>query len=196
MINNPSYDEFLKNVKNHSLEKLKDDDVYRHLTFSNNSSFNQKFHITTWPGYLAFTGDMGDFLFSRLKDMFEFFRDDLSLGRINPSYWSEKVMAGKWRRFSLDKFRSNVLFDVRGQLDLGDDEEMPKDIMDDLYYLLTASDEYECVAQIRDFQHDKISFDDFWEHDNTEYNYHYVWACYAIVWGISKYDNNRLAIKE
>jgi hypothetical protein len=39
---------------------------------------------------------------------------------------------------------------------------------------------------IRNF--DAFEFSDFWEHDLTEYTYHYIWCCYAIAWGIAEYD--------
>ena len=89
---------FLKDVSNHAMEVLKDDGIYRHLRFASKGehSWNQRFEIVTWPGYLAFAGDMGCFVFSRLSDMFEFFhtdrRDNGKLG-INLSYWAEKLKA-------------------------------------------------------------------------------------------------------
>ena len=44
-------------------------------------------------------GDIGDFVFRRLNDMFEFFRDDdAGKLRINPGYWAEKCTAADTRR--------------------------------------------------------------------------------------------------
>ena len=91
-------DIFLKDVSNHAMEALKDDGVYRHLRFASKGehSCNQWFGIVTWPGYLTFYGDMGCFVFSRLTDMFEFFRTDRRDNRklgINLSYWAEKLEA-------------------------------------------------------------------------------------------------------
>ena len=34
------------------------------------------------------------------------------------------------------------------------------------------------------------SFADFWEHDLTTFCGRYIWACYAITWGIDQYDRN------
>lgn len=68
---------FLQDVADHKMTVVMDNGVYRHLRFANSDSklaFNQWFDIVTWPGFLAYSGDMGCFVFSRLKDMFEFFR--------------------------------------------------------------------------------------------------------------------------
>jgi len=66
----PKQDRFLNDIANHSMSIVRDDGVYRHLVFSNNGSSVFRFELITWPGYLAYTGDMGAFVFSRLNDMF------------------------------------------------------------------------------------------------------------------------------
>lgn len=182
---------FLKEVENHSLQIIKDDGLYRHIICSNNGSFNQRFEIVTWPGYLAYTGDMGDFIFSRTEDMFCFFRSPKH--EINTGYWSEKVKAesvfGRGiREFSVDQFRECVLEDVRDHLDIDSDAKIPDEIMEEIYPLLNAEDEYECVTEMRDFDSTKINFTDFWEHTCTRKTWHFVWCCHAIVWAINQYD--------
>ena len=71
--NRPNKDVFLKDVAHHSMVVVRDDGVHRHLIFSNNGSFIYRFEIITWPGYLAYVGDMGSFVFTRIEDMFSFF---------------------------------------------------------------------------------------------------------------------------
>jgi hypothetical protein len=93
-VRQPTEETFLKDVKNHKMTVLMDNGVYRHLRFSS-GSFNQQFDIVTYPWHLVYSGDMGCYVFSRLEDMFEFFRTgrhDNSLG-INCSYWGEKLQA-------------------------------------------------------------------------------------------------------
>lgn len=85
---------FLEDIKNHKLNILKDDGLYRHLVFKRPCTNCCRFDIVTYPGYLVISGDMGCQVFSRLTDMFEFFRtDDRDFNknrsgglRINPSY--------------------------------------------------------------------------------------------------------------
>jgi hypothetical protein len=188
----PTYESFLHDVENHSLEIIRDDELYRHLVFSNQGSFNMKFSLITWPGYLVICGDMGDYMFSRLSDMFIFFRNDKQ--EINPGYWGEKVKSESRfgdgvERFSVDLFRQNVLNSVRSSLDLEEEDQIPEEIQTEISELLNAEDEWECVEVIRRFDSEKIQFNDFWEFDHKDFTYHYIWCCYAIVWGINQYDN-------
>jgi hypothetical protein len=139
---------FLKDVSGHSLKIIKDDGLYRHIECSNNGSFNQRFEIVTWPGYLAYTGDMGDYLFSRIDDMFSFFRSPDH--KINTGYWGEKcrsesIYGNGIREFSAERFRECVLGDVREHLDLEEDAEIPDDVMEEIEPLLNAENEHECA---------------------------------------------------
>ena len=38
------------------------------------------------------------------------------------------------------------------------------------------------------FEHAGYRLSDFWEVNLYQYTYHFVWCCYAIVWGIHQYD--------
>lgn len=181
---------FHEEVKNHKLAIVKDDGLYRHLDCSK-GSFDQHFQIITWPGYLAITGDMGDFVFTRTDDMFAFFRNYKR--DINPGYWAEKCVAESTREngikeFSVEQFRENVLSHARLVLDLDEDSELPEDIEEEIAPLLEAEDEWECVTAMRDFSSDKIDFTDFWEAPCTRGTWHYLWCLYAIVWAIAEYD--------
>jgi len=75
-------------LSKHSLKVLHHEGVYRHLQCQVGDDYHMRFFITTWPNYLAITGDMGTFVFVRTHDMFELFR-----GVVNPSYWTEKLCA-------------------------------------------------------------------------------------------------------
>ena len=183
---------FLDNVKDHTLNIIKDDGLYRHIRCKKaNGSSDMFFDIITWPGNLAYTGDMGSYMFSRVEDMFRFFRNDKL--EINTGYWAEKVMAESIfgngiREFSVVAFRENVLNHVKDCLELDEGQKIPDEIMDEIYGLLNAEDEYECVEEIRNFNSEKVSFDDFWECSPKRKTWHYIWCCYAIVWAIMKYD--------
>lgn len=91
----PTDESFLKDIAKHEMKVLKDNGVYRHLRFSS-GSFNQQFDIVTYPWHLVLSGDMGCYVFSRLDDMFEFFRSrprDNEGIYINAGYWGEKLEA-------------------------------------------------------------------------------------------------------
>ncbi len=187
---------FLRDVKDHRFKIIKEDSLYRHIRCSKENSSNYYFDIITWPGNLAYTGDMGSFMFSRVTDMFTFFRRNKELD-INPTYWSKKVLAESRfgngiTEFSVDEFEKSVLQSVRSHLDLDEDEKIPAEILKELDYLLNSENEYECVENMRHFRSDKINFDDFWEYDCQVFTYHFLWCCYAIVWAIGKYDELKL----
>ncbi len=206
MPNQPTKESFLNDVKNHTLNILKDDGLYRHLSLSSNGSFFYKFDIVTWPNYLSISGDMGCYVFTRVEDMFTFFRNDNL--KVNSNYWAEKVVSedrvNKLEKFSVEEFVNNIydhvfyLLDNHSKFekyleDKNDNFEwardnIPEEIIGEIYELINCEDEHECVEKMRNFNSDLISFQDFWDHDYHEYSYQYIWCCYAIVWAIQQYD--------
>ncbi|OTQ74741.1 MULTISPECIES: hypothetical protein [unclassified Gilliamella] len=190
----PTLEQFLDDVKNHELTIHQNNGVDRHLIFKNPNDCSQHFNITTFSNYLVITGDMGALVFSRLHDMFEFFRsDDL---KINPDYWAEKIQSASYE----GKIESYSEFDIDevkrcAKEDLDDfikgnwlSEEEEYNLREDLQRILRAEDEYEIVEAIRNFDCNDFDFTDFWEVDHRKYRYRYIWICYAIVWGIKKFD--------
>ena len=189
-----SFEQFMKDIAGHSMEVLLDNGIYRHLDFSNNGSFNQRFQITTWPGYLCISGDMGCYVFSRVEDMFTFFRGEP--GRINPPYWSEKLQSdSKYRtcmEYSPERFRETVQDYFNSWIE----EEEPTDpekarlwkqIEDDV---LTADNEYEAFNRASEFHwQNELFFYDFFEHNLKDYTGQFIWCLYAIVDAIHQYDN-------
>ena len=104
---------FQETISEHQLTVIHDDGLHRHLRCARPQSSDRHFFITTWPGYLCISGDMGCYVFQRIEDMFEFFRND-DLG-INPPYWAEKLQAGPHaapdsisREWMPEKFRSEI----------------------------------------------------------------------------------------
>jgi hypothetical protein len=210
----PTQKYFLKNVSNHSMSVLLDNGVYRHLSFSNNGSFNQKFDIVTWPGFLAYSGDMGCFVFSRLDDMFEFFRNDKDKKelQINPSYWGEKLEATErtngFKEYSPERFESLVNEKVDEWIEeLKEEYDSSEEIADALRESIKKEvlnyahdDEYKAHEVLRDFTFyfnkranapkngTILEFHDTWEWELKDYTYRFIWCCYAIVWAIQKFD--------
>ncbi len=195
---------FQRDTAEHSMEVLHDDGLYRHLRFSRNGSSAYHFNIPTWPGYLAITGDMGDFMFSRVRDMFEFFRDEPGRLGINPGYWSEKLQAGAstadralYMDWDANAFKKAVIEEYARWLESSEllDPEASNDLKDQIRCEIldeAHSEELACVA-VANFHCDDAPdlFDDFLMDLGSschEYSFHYLWCCYAIVWAISQYD--------
>jgi len=196
---------FLTDVGGHQIEIIRDDGLYRHLHFYEpECPWNKYFDIVTWPGYLAYVGDMGDYAFSRIQDMFCFFRrDDRNGMDINPSYWAEKLRAGcreGYEKFDPDTFREVIKEERRGLIRYiyrngeSTQEERREFWVDvDRYVLAYAEDgEHEALRVANEFECEisgrKYRFEDIWERNFRQYTFHYLWACYAIVWGIEQYD--------
>ena len=191
----PTLEQFLNDVKNHELTIHQNNGVYRHLTFATPNDCDKYFNITTFPNYLVITGDMGALVFSRLHDMFNFFRsDDL---KINPDYWAEKIQSTSWdariesySEFDTDEVKENAKIYLNeyiqdNNLSEDDKEDLLEEFKSEILY---SEDEYEIVEAIRNFSFKDFKFDEFWDGNYRKYRYHYIWLCYAIVWGIKKFD--------
>lgn len=219
MNNKPTQQEFLEHVKNHELAVLFEspDGDYRHIRLRQPSSGNQYFDLITWPDHLCYTGDMGTYVFTRLRDMFEFFRDkgEGEL-KINPGYWQEKVLSdskyGKGcEEWSDEKFKEVITDRWESYFDeikpeapeSGDPDDVEEYNQEIAYWEKekqeTMDEIEEDIFSLEDLQHEGyqsanafdsngLTFPDLWDNNFMEYTYHYIWACYAIVWGIRKYD--------
>ena len=175
---------FDKDIAEHKLTVIKEDGVYRHIRCQKPGTWICGFDVITWPGYLAYAGDMGEFMFKRLNDMFNFFRGD----RIDLRYCAEKCLAGKCREFDVDTFRAGIIDCAKGHLGLEEDEDLPEECMEELFEVLHAGDEWECVTAARDFRSNKLRLDDWYEHSHKIYTFRFEWCCYALQWAVKEYD--------
>lgn len=172
-------EQFLEIVKAHKMTIKKDDGLYRHLTLSIGGTYYTSFSIVTWPGYLAYTGDMGDFVFRRLDDMFEFFRG----GKINPGYWEEKIQAHQksgYEEYSEEKARGVIADLIKSEREEAEDQNSDK--IRQLEMVTTDEGEHKFFDELCDIDQDG------YEYNVKEYTYHYLFCCYAIQWAIEQYD--------
>lgn len=193
----------LRAFEKHRLEIIQDDGVYRHLRFRNPHSFSYHFSLVTWPGYLAISGDMGSYMFSREQDMFGWFASAADWAampvEINPGYWGQKCQAvdrvGSLDEFDDDAFRDYIVTTFR-DLDRGDFEpgqrlEIWRDIREDLLSAhFDMRTEAICAAmrfEIQDGSRSYHPFQDAWDCNFMRPSFHFLICCYAIVWGIKRY---------
>lgn len=193
------YVDFLKATANHKVEVLLDKGVHRSLLFKDQSgSYMYGFELNTWPGHLAITGDISDgLIFTRLYDMFEFFRSDRNYDDIDFRYWAEKLTTGRQsvREFSEKLARESVLRDVHQWLeyaDLGEsDTEQLFEEVDELFGYADASTLIERIYNYTFIDSDRNThhvFQDVEPHDWSEFNYRFYLNCYAIQAGIKAYN--------
>ena len=205
-------EDFLKDVDRHEMTILRDDGLYRHARFSRPGTRIMQFDLITWPGYLCYCGDMGEYVFTRLADMFEFFRKPDARSGVDLQYWAEKCRAAD-RVDSIKKYDPDVARQVifewmeswmRDQdFAEGDEEgsivvppelyEVRNAVIDDILCHVDAG-EHELREAIRGFECNGFEFYDFWEADLTEYTFRFVWCCYALVWGIAQYDRKKAEV--
>ncbi|MFA7254335.1 MAG: hypothetical protein WC107_07370 [Patescibacteria group bacterium] len=184
---------FLEQVKDHTLTVIKEDGLYRHVRVGRPDTICESWEIHTWPGYLAMAGDMGCWVFQRTLDMFCFFRPHGAELETNPRYWAEKLEATDktsdgWEKFSISKFQENVKQCAIDACGVETFEEIPEERRDDLSTLLNASDEWDAVAAVREFESEWLCLADFWECSCQEMNTRFAFACYAIPWTVMLYD--------
>lgn len=189
-------DRFAGDITEHKLTIVRDDGLYRHLCARRPTTGMYWFDIITWPGSLCIRGDMGNFVFARVDDMFEFFggKDE----RVNPQYWAEKEVTGApTRTYSMSMARAlveeHVSEEALGWRDFTEDEE--REIREAAHRLVRNEDfayaegarqlinEFEVSLHPKEFR-----FSDTWEWDLEDYTVHFLWCLHAIVWAIGQYD--------
>ena len=194
---------FESEIAEHVMTVIRDDGEYRHLRFQKPGTRAMSFDLLTWPGHLCYTGDMGTYVFSRVRDMLEFFRSPKGDWRdINLPYWAEKVLAKDRdgiKEYCLDKFKQNIrewLADYIDGHDLSTAEidELRDEVEHEViraaaeHFVSRGADDLSTAAACGYTYNCRPVFQDFWEVDSTVYTHRYTWCCHAIVWGIAQYD--------
>lgn len=178
------------------LDTLDDRTPYRHLRFAKPGTNMYSFSLVTWPGHLAIGGDLQDFTFSRLHDMFAFFR-----GNVNPSYWAEKIVAGSGRTDRGQAFSAEVYAEVvrciieDWESDFDPDEyaslkeyaesELLEELPGDSTQAYTMLSEFEFS---RPGSYRSVKIADAWDYGPFDgYDHHVLLCLHAIQWGVAKY---------
>lgn len=202
-----SREEFLADVASHRMKIIRNDGLYRHLEFSKSAGhrWHHWFEIVTWPNGLIIRGDMKTWVFSRIEDMFDFFRGE----RINPGYWQEKLQCARddAKEFSMDALKQQAIAHLENY---GEDELPPAlreevigELEGDIFSQYGDSEEHEALRALFEFNevtylHKKadrkhpVTFDPCDGPFGKTWSYHYIWCCHAIQWAISQYDKGRL----
>lgn len=188
----PDYEieQFTRDTAKHEMLVLHDDRLYRHLRFKAPDRSTYWFELVTWPGCLAIRGDMDGFAFSRIEDMFEFFRGN----RINPGYWAEKLISEGTRRgtmaYSEADFRKSIT-----EWAAENAEEYPglMEAVEDQIFGADIWHEQGAMEAVNEFEFNGARYDAYGESFN-DYTYQFLWCCHAIQWGIAQYDAARKSV--
>ncbi len=186
---------FDKDIAHHEIRIVLDDAEYRMIECRRPGTSDRSFTITTTPFCLAYTGDMGTFVFSKhtARDMFEFFKSTSLRDGLPYGYWAGKLDAGNHREFDADTAILQV-FTLIGEAEPINFEFTPYESMEDLRSSLeSTANEYgewayfDAVSELMG----ALEIDDWYETCKYAYKptYHYIWCCYAILWAIGQYDS-------
>lgn len=191
--------DFVRDIEHHRMTVLRNDGMHRHIRFRRPSARALWFDLITWPGTLCIDGDMGTFVFRRLEDMFEFFRGDAPMGasmEINPDYWAQKLQSSPpagAHEFDPEAFRQMVTerFDAWVQ-DRQPHERIKRTVWEAVQQrvlcLSDAEDRAAACIAASEFRCHGLALGDVLESRLSRPTYHYLWCCYAIVWGVRTYD--------
>lgn len=202
---------FMRDTAHHNVIIEHDEGVYRHLIFKAPGTNSYRFDIITWPGYLTVTGDMGTWTFAREWDMVTHFFPIGTAEGINPGYWSEKVEAGthggreaicyqfneKGFAIALNEYLNNWRSNL-DEDDDADDIEKALSVRDSLLGEGFNNSDAAMYALYNADWPDSIETYELAESINyslTTYNFHFLWICYAIIWGIERYRTVSLVDK-
>ena len=187
---------FLCDVKNHEMEILLNSDIYRHIRFKNPECNAYWFEIITSPNLLVINGDMGTFTFSRLHDMFNFFRmnnDDFKSRtenklQINLGYWAEKLNSypEKYKEYDADQTHQilkDIIVDNLDDYSHVDSESEAEELLDSLVF----DEGDQMLAQ--EISNCSELGGDYLECITYSPTYHYSWCCMAIVWAIQQFES-------
>lgn len=184
--------QFLKDVSNHKLTIFQDDGIRRHLRFSPPDSGNMYFDLVTWPGWLCYCGDMGTHVFSRVDDMFRFFRKSPD-GPIefDEQYWAQKCQASG--SFGIYEYSPAIAVQaLRDYLaDCEASDEVREAVADEDLESSAKHGEDAFRSHVYEFNHDGFQID-MSETRLCEYTFRFLWCCHALVWGIRQYDAQKV----
>lgn len=192
---------FIRAVKNHRMTIEQDDGVFRCVHFGKPSSGAYSFRLVTWPGHLSISGDLDDFTFRRLHDMFDFFRFagpeyDRSDGP-NYGYWAEKTQSvsrhGGLSVFDEELYTAAIRHDFAQHISGMKLSEARLARQDAEFYDLffCSDDKREAIEKAMTWRcpvTNEHPFQDFYEHRLDDWSFGFRFACHAIQWGIKQYD--------
>lgn len=187
---------FAADTRGHEMTVLFEQGVYRHLRFASPDCSGYRFDLHTSPNRLMFHGEPGTYVFSvyPTEDMFQLFRESSVGDQPNFGYWNEKLIA--WSepaiQFSCD------LFDEKVAEELAKAEEFFPGVTAAWKSFVEAdyNTEYAEVAReaLAAFEYlPEGQWGEAWRFRYTsewkldDYDWRYLWACHAGLWGANQY---------
>lgn len=173
-------DRIAKDLANHEITVVHRNGIFGHWRCRKPGTICMGFEIVTWPGHLAFTGDMGDYVFCRTHNMIAFMRQSWK----STSYAAEKCVAAcldgitEW---SEDDFRE----ELREARKLGKEAREKTAEIFDAYSI--NSDPHVALAEMWE--------SGLWDElpNCQTYTMRFLWCLHAIGWFCDRVDEHAIA---
>lgn len=188
---------FAKDTAAHQMTVLFEQGLYRHLRFESADGSGYRFDLHTSPNRLMFHGEVGTYVFSvwPTADLFKVFSESSVGDRPNFGYWNEKLVA--WNEPAIQF--SNDLFDQKVAEELAKAEEFFPGVTVAWKSFVEAdyNTEYEEIAReaLAAFEYlPEGQLGEAWRFRYTgewkldDYDWRYLWACHAALFGIGMWD--------
>ncbi|MEU0783445.1 hypothetical protein ABZ341_17965 [Streptomyces sp. NPDC006173] len=193
---------FTRGTAGHEMAVLFDQGLYRHLRFASPDGSGYRFDLHTSPNRLMFSGEVGIYVFSvwPTVDLFKVFSESSVGDQPNFGYWTEKLAA--WSEPAIQF--SNDRFDAQIAHELAEGENDWPGVTDawtakSSGFLAEYSFETEQAARFAacdfSFQADDteswepaFKFSDCARWVLDDYDWRYLWACHAALYGIGQYN--------
>ena len=199
-----TFERFQRDTDKHQMTTLLDQGTYRHLLFKEPGTGFYWFELITAPGILTITSDMGTYSFRRIDDMFRFFGWGTD-SYINLRYWGEKlasISTEGYKTHSAERFTEWVNDDWKDRLDEFTPAQRVKirAAIDNHFFsdwsefnLEFGEESYRALNEFPEVE--GFEYTDAWECNWDDYNYHFIWCCHAIRWGIGQYRREAAAFR-
>lgn len=209
---------FLKDVEKHELTIIRDEGLNRHLRFSKGSSdmrfdlITWPGHLCFTGDMGTYVFERLADMFEFFRHDREYAKKRGKQLAINASYWSEKLIAvacnggrskGGAMEFSKERFtevineyRVEWMRNSRLALTKEQRRELWEAVQDEVLNHIDDADlvqrnAYEfnwSAGRFLPGTYPSYQFDDLFDHRFDDYTFHFLWCCYALAWGIEKYD--------
>ena len=190
---------FAAETSGHEMTVLFDQGLDRHLRFESPDGSGYRFDLHTSPNRLMFHGAVGTYVFSvwPTEDMFQLFRESSVGEQPNFGYWREKLAA--WGEPAIQF--SNELFDAKVAEELAKAEEFFPGVtaawreMTEGFLAEYSTDSEETAREaLAAFEYlPEGQWGEAWRFRYTsewqlnDYDWRYLWACHAGLWGANQY---------
>ena len=166
--------------KDHQITELSRDGVFRSWRCGRPNSGVYAFYITTTPGCLIVTGDIGDLIVERMYDMLPWCRGSVD----SIDYFAGKVPSSiPTRSFSDEKLEEWVREQIADPDTEHEHRELLEDSLDQLHY--DGPDYW--YREFNDIYGDPPNW--------TEFNSNFLWCREAVKWFVNNHDEPEVTPK-